>query len=166
MLVEPDWTHLPGQSSVVDRQTWDAERIAAFASACAEVSKAVHPEHLDVAPEVNVYLRRYPDQTDAVQALIAAVKPAMKRASPATRLLVSFNAEVLRGVYGQELAATGCSAVSRRPMLRPKPAIPPLADLVDEVGLTSRPQSAYGKAEDFRPTTCSRSKRRWEISRC
>ena len=111
MLVKVGRTHLPGQSSIANRQTWDAEHIAAFAAACAEVAKAVHPEHLDVAPEVNVYLRRYPDQTDAVQALVVAVKQAVKRASPTTRLLVSFNAEVLRGAMARAPAATARSAL-------------------------------------------------------
>jgi outer membrane protein assembly factor BamB len=147
MLMEMDWTHVPGQAAIAARQEWNPERVAALAAACAELVTTAHPEHLNVAPEVNAYLARYPDQTEAVQAMIAATRSAVEKASPKTRVSISLNVEVLRGLYGNGRYRPLGKLVSSKE--QSNVAVSSLVGLVDEVGLTSRPQSAFGKAEEI-----------------
>jgi hypothetical protein len=147
MLVEMDWTHPPGQNAIAARQDWGRDEVVAFAATCAALAAAAHPEHLDIAPEVNAYLACHPEQADAVQAMIAAVRPAVQRSSPNTKMLISLNVEVLRGLYGNGRYRPLGKLVSSKEQSN----VPVLAlvGLVDEVALTSRPQSAFGKAEEI-----------------
>ena len=53
-----------------------------------QLAGAVKPEHFDLAPEVNVYLARHPEQLPRVLALLTTAAQAVKRASPATKVNV------------------------------------------------------------------------------
>jgi outer membrane protein assembly factor BamB len=146
MLLSLDWLDA-GRASIAapGGATWTAAGIQAFAAACAALAAAAQPAHFDVAPEVNVYLARHPEQAEAVLALVQAAKEAIRKASPATKVLVSLNGEVLAGTYGRG------SYLPFGPLARLKQAklvLPPVVDTVDEVGLTTYPQSAYARGNE------------------
>jgi hypothetical protein len=114
---------------------WRAE----YAKVCRELATA-RPEYFEILPEINVYLTHAPKQRAAVTALVQALAREIHAVSPATRVVVSFNVEVLAGTYGRG---------AYRPfgeLVLPRKAAPgeslAVAAAADAVGLTSYPQAA------------------------
>jgi hypothetical protein len=143
MVLSLEWL-TADRSSVVGGEAqapWAPERLEAFATACRQLAAAVRPEHFDVAPEVNVFLTRQPGRRDAVLQLVQRARQAIPGVSPGTKVLVSFNAEVLSGRYGRGMYLPFGKLPAPRPEERE--GLRSLIDQVDEVGLTSWPQAAH-----------------------
>ncbi len=121
-------------------KAWAPDRLEAFIAACARLAAETKPEYLEVAPEVNVYLARLPQEAATVLQLVHRVRKAVRMVSPGTKVLVSLNVEVLAGLYGKG---------AFRPFGElPRPAgvtadLTPVLAEADAVGLTSHPQSAF-----------------------
>lgn len=114
---------------------------AAFLARCRALAAEFQPDHLDLAPEVNVYLARHPEQVDAVRELLDAAAKEVHAASGKTRVLLSLNCEVLYGRYGQGTTAPfGKLELAGRQDLAP---LKTLLGVVDELGLASCPQSGF-----------------------
>jgi hypothetical protein len=117
-----------------------------FVPICRAVAEAGQPEYLDLAPEVNIWLARFPGAGEEVAALVRAAAGAMKEVSPRTRVLVSLNAEALNGRYGR-----GPS----RPfgLFRAQPganeALEAVLEAVDAVGLTTEPRVGFADPVDY-----------------
>lgn len=123
------------------RGGWTPAEIAAFAQTCAALAEAAQPDHFEVASEVNVYLARHPEEVEQVRALVRAARSAIARVSPHTRVLISYNCEVLGEVYGRtHYFPFGTLPVVKR---NDRQAAITLAAEVEEVGLTTRPQSGF-----------------------
>lgn len=149
MLLSLDWLD-PARARISSGGTgadWTPEGRAAFLDACARLAAAARPDHFDLAPEVNVFLSRSPKQLPAVLALVRDAAEAVRRGSPATKVLVSFNVEVLQRIYGRgPFRPFGSITVRDAPSLE---TLAPLVAAVDEVGLTACPQSAFGTPESI-----------------
>jgi outer membrane protein assembly factor BamB len=128
-------------------ETWTPQETAAFASACAELAAAARPVHLDLAPEVNVYLARHPERWAEVAEFIRQVAGSFGPLSGGTRTLVSFNVEVLTGRYGKgDFVPFG----SPEPLRAQDPRkLQALLESVDDVGLTSQPQVGFRRVGDI-----------------
>lgn len=128
---------------------WTAGGQAEFAERCRALAAAGRPEWFDVAPEINVYLARRPDRLAAAGALLRAVRNAVRQASPATKVVATFNAEVLRGVYGKGSARPfGDLRAAEREGLT---AFLALAADVDGMGLVCRPEAGFKRAGQIGP---------------
>jgi hypothetical protein len=119
----------------------------AFAAACRALAAAAHPEHIDLAPDVNVFLSRHPELLEGVRRLLQRARQAIREASSKTRVLVSINAEVLTGRYGRG---------PERPFGDPDPlraiGLTQLRSVLedgDEIGITTCPQSAFATPADL-----------------
>jgi hypothetical protein len=121
----------------------------ALAALCGRLAAAAGAEWVDVAPEVNVYLLRRPEEAAAIGERVALVAAAVREAAPGSRLLVSVNLEVLAGIYGRGRRPV-FGPIARRE-LRQQPDLRGLVGLVDAVGLTSHPQSGYREGEAPHP---------------
>ena len=119
---------------------------ATFLARCRALAAEYQPEHLDLAPEINVYLARHPEQMDAVRDLLNAAAKEVHAVSGKTRVLLSLNCEVLYGHYGKGTTAPfGKLELTGRQELAP---LKTLLSVVDELGLASCPQSAFPSPED------------------
>jgi hypothetical protein len=128
---------------------WTPVEIAAFAHLCAKLAAVAQPEHFEVGSEVNVYLARHPEEVERVRALIRAARAAVTRVSPHTRVLISYNSEVLGDVYGRThyFPFGDLPTATRKSRL----AALSLAADVEEVGLTTRPQSGFVSPSQIGP---------------
>lgn len=151
ILVSLDWLNRDRSSRLHAEGAggWSGREIQRFAAACAQIADAVRPQHFEIASEVDVYLARNPDALESVRSLIRATRRAVKQTSPDTRVVISFNCEVLGGFYGRtryfpfgELPELTGAARSR---------ISSLADEVEVVGLTTRPQAGFIQAGQMGP---------------
>jgi hypothetical protein len=120
---------------------WNVAQTAAFARACREVAALAKPICFDVAPEVNVYLARHPEQLGPVRALVREARRAIQQVSPDTVVVASFNVEVLRGEYGR----TEYVPYGRFPVPNPADQAEALTlfEELDAVGLTSAPETIF-----------------------
>jgi outer membrane protein assembly factor BamB len=148
MLLSLDWLNktrsaLAGPGAAAE--TWGPAEVQAFAAACGQLAEAAQPAYFDVAPEVNVYLQRFPGQFDTILSLVRAARAAVQRAAPGTQVLVSFNAEVLRKVYGKGNRLPFGALPFYRTV---EPSLAPLVAAVDAVGLTTHLLSAWVRPED------------------
>ncbi|MCC2670379.1 MAG: hypothetical protein K0Q72_2850 [Armatimonadetes bacterium] len=134
----PDRSRLRGPNP---GPTWTPDRIKAFVEAVRAIATGSTPAHFDLAPEVNVYLTKRPAEIETVRSVIRAAAAAVHQASPNTKVLLSFNAEVLSGSYGH----TRHLSLGEMPNLRPDDllAILGLLKEVEEVGLSAFPQSGF-----------------------
>lgn len=125
------------------------ERVEALLSLCARLAEEVEPEYFDVAPEVNIYLRRYPDQARVLQDLIQRARNTVQQVAPSCRVLVSLNAEVALDLYGRMLH----KPYGDLPRTSPETAqvLASLLTLVDTIGISSQPQAAFPTAEQMPP---------------
>lgn len=141
LLLSLDWLD-PTRTTIRGGQTgWSAGDTAAFAALCERLVQEAAPQHFDLAPEVDVYLSRDLKRLSAVRALLQAAVKAVKKASPATKVLISLNREVLARRYGRgAYAPFGKVAFLNR---EEQGQLLSLLDEVDEIGLTSVPQSAF-----------------------
>jgi outer membrane protein assembly factor BamB len=141
LLVSMDWLD-PTRTTIRGGQAeWSERDIGEFAAVCARVAREVGPDHLDLAPEVDVYLARDLNRLSTVRALLRAATAAVKKASPRTKVLISLNREVLARRYGQgNFSPFGKLGFLNRDE---QAQLMSLLDEVDEVGLTSIPQSAF-----------------------
>lgn len=128
---------------------WDAATVRSFADTCARVAAEFQPEHFEIAADVNVFLAYHPTQVEEVRSLLRAASAAIKKAAPGARTVASYNVEVLNGTYGRaryfpfgDVPVQPDAAVQRQLSL--------LAE-VDEVGLTTYPQSGNIGAEQVQP---------------
>lgn len=151
LLLSLEWLNatrsgMVGTSAAV---SWTPEQRTAFAQACAALAAEGKPAHFDVAPEINVYLARHPEQSEGVRLLVQEAKAAIQRRSPGTRVLVSLNWEMVNEKYGYgNWSLFGDVAPPRKAGLTRLQA---LLDAVDEVGFTSYPQSAFRAWTDMPP---------------
>jgi outer membrane protein assembly factor BamB len=121
-------------------------QMAAFTRVCAQVAAVLNPAYVDVGPEVNVYLARYPGQSAAVLELVRRAREAVRRAAPGAQVLVSLNVEVLNRRYGSGRYRP-FGELALRSKVETGELAPILAE-VDAVGLTSHPQSAFTRLGD------------------
>lgn len=141
LLVSLEWLD-PTRTTIRGGQSgWSAREIANFAAVCERLAREVSPQHLDLAPEVNVWLSRDPLRLPAVRALLQTAIAAVKKVSPETKVLISLNREVLARRYGRGSYTPFGRVVF--PNAENQRAILSLLDQVDEIGLTSLPQSAF-----------------------
>lgn len=143
MLLQMDWLDAerdrllaPGAPA-----SWTAAATGKFVDVCRRVAAAVQPDYFDIAPELNVFLARRPDQVENVLELMRSARRAIQGASPRTKVLVSFNCEVMQGIYGKgedRPFGTLNSPPGKEPL-----DLRPLIQELDAVGLTSHPQSAF-----------------------
>lgn len=147
LLVALEWLD-PTRTTIRGGQPgWSAQDIASFAALCERLAREGSPQHLDLAPEVDVYLSRDFRRLPVVQELIRAATAAVKRGSPQTRVLVSFNRELLARRYGQgSYLPFGKLPI---PGEGEQGQLLNLLSGVDEVGLTSIPQSAFNSAAEI-----------------
>jgi hypothetical protein len=139
-LISLDWLDATRSNIRGNQPAWDAKQTAAFVRLCERLAAEVQPEHFDVAPEVNVYLARDSRRLEEVRSLVKAARAAIAQACPTTKVLVSFNREVMGGYGGGKYLPFGQMVLPRR---NQQEELLTLFDTVDEVGLTSCPQSAF-----------------------
>jgi outer membrane protein assembly factor BamB len=140
LLISLDWLD-PTRTTIRGSQTgWNAKQIADFSQLCERLATEASPEHFDVAPEVNVYLGRDLGRMESVRALVRSAAAAVRRASPNTRVLVSFNREVMGGYGRGSHLPFGRVVMPRKSQQAELLAV---FEDVDEVGLTSCPQAAF-----------------------
>ena len=120
-----------------------------YAKVCAQLAGGTRPAHFDVLPEFNVYLARYPEKLPQVRALVEAVVREVHVASSDTRVTASLNCEVASRFYGRgqyqpfgKIDLPGSAALAGA--LR-------VAELMDEVGLTSHPQAGFARSDGVSP---------------
>jgi hypothetical protein len=112
-----------------------------YAETVRALAAAGRPEWFDVLPEVDVYLHRYPDAAPRIRELMVRLVQAVREGSPGTRVVLSFNAELLAGRYSRgDYRPFGILDLPS--LLRPA-QLAELAALADAVGLTTYPQSGY-----------------------
>jgi len=148
LLISLDWL-TPDRGAVRGGGVFNAAWVKQYGSVVEELATAGRPEHFDVAPEVNVYLSRHPEQLEAVRSLIRTAAAMARDGAPHTSVLVSFNVETLAGLYGRNTV----QPFGLLPKLRKDDALATLTLLreVTAVGLTTYPQAGYLTA-DLMPT--------------
>ena len=148
MLITLDWLDARRDKPLTgSRDRWTNRDIAALQTLCGRLVAEARPAHFDAAPDVNVYLARHPEQIGAVTRFLRGVRQEITLQSPGTQLLASFNAEVLRGTYGNgDDLPFGRLAL---PTEERRKAALDLWGLVDEIGLTTFPQSAFHMPADM-----------------
>jgi hypothetical protein len=149
MLLVMDWMDATRSAAVGlgGGRTFAPDRVAAFARACGQLAAIAHPAHFDLAPEVNVYLAHHPERFEAVGALLREAAQRVKEASGGTQTALSLNVECLTRRYGRkEYQLFGPVERSQMPAFA---GLLPLIQEVEEVGLASRPQAAFGRAADL-----------------
>jgi hypothetical protein len=124
-----------------------ANGTTAFAQLCGELAAAGRPAYFDVAPEVNIYLARQPGQRNAVLSLIRAAGEAVRTAYGPAKITASCNLEVLTSRYG--LTEYKPFGKVPRVLKQPTELLPALGEVIDAVGVTSNPQTAYGRPEQM-----------------
>lgn len=127
---------------------WTDATASEFVALCARLAAEAGPAFFDVAPEANVYLRRYPDQMETVLGLLTDARLAIKQAAPGCLVVASLNVEVLLDLYGKGLIRPFGDLPKAAP--QPRAAAEAqlmefarIAGMVDGIGLTLRPQTAF-----------------------
>jgi hypothetical protein len=145
LLLTLDW--LDAQRSEPLGSVLTANGTAAFAQLCGELAAAGHPAWFDVAPEVNIYLARHPAQQNAVLSLIRTAGEAVRAAYGPAKVTASCNLEVLTSRYG----VTEYKPFGQVPrvLTQPSELLPALGEVIDAVGVTSNPQTAYARPENM-----------------
>jgi len=121
------------------------------------------PEHFDVAPEVNIRLARDLSRLGSVCSFIGAAAAAVRRGPTATKVLVSFNREMM-GSYGRGTYFPFGRVVMPRKSEQAE-LLAVFVD-VDEVLLTNCPHSPLLSPPRGPVTTSWRSSRSSIRSRC
>lgn len=142
MLLSMEWldptrTRRLGPSAAAD---WTASEIAGFARVCGKLAEDANPAYFEIAPDINVYLARYPERLATTRQLILTARQAVYKSSSLTKTLISFNVEVLAGTYGRGSYFPYGKVDLPRAAERERLLL--LAADVDAVGLTSCPQAA------------------------
>lgn len=147
LLLSLDWLDSTRTSIRGGQPGWSASEITAFAAVCERLAREVSPQHLDLAPEVDVYLTRDMRRLPAVANLLRAAQAAVKKVAPNTKTLISFNRELLARRYGEGkyLPFGKLVLLKKEEQLQ---LLTLLAD-VDEVGLTTAPQSVFNSPLEF-----------------
>lgn len=141
LLVTLDWLDSTRTTLRRGQAEWTPQEIRAFTAFCERLARETSPQHLDLAPEVDVYLTRDLSRLSTVRNLLRAATAAVKKASPDTKVLVSLNREVLARRYGRgKYLPFGKLAFLNR---EGQAQLLAILDEVDEIGLTSLPQSAF-----------------------
>ncbi|MGV3721487.1 MAG: hypothetical protein ACO1SX_11315 [Actinomycetota bacterium] len=143
LLISLDWL-TPDRSAVRGSSAGAALNpawVREFGTVVEQLAVEGRPEHFDVAPEVNVYLARYPGQLEMVRALVRNAAAMVRDGAPYAKVLVSYNLETLAGLYGRN---TVRPFGSFQKLLR-EDALASLTLLRDvvEAGITRYPQSAF-----------------------
>ncbi len=138
MLLSLEWLDAARGTAGVPTPSDLARRVGALVA-------AARPEFVDLAPEINVYLQRYPDRAAWILEMVRAAAGAARAAAPETKRVVSLNAEVLAGLYGKGPDRPFGQLDMRRH--RDLKVVARLHEMADAVGLTLRPQSAFGPAQ-------------------
>jgi hypothetical protein len=151
MVLVLDWLDLARRArvSAATPGGWSDREITDFARTCAELARAARPDHFEVASDVNVYLALHPGEVERVRKLVRAARAAVARVSPDTKLTLSYNCEVLGGVYGR----THYFPFGDLPEIKraDRQAVLSLAEEVEEVALTTRPQSGFVQPRQMGP---------------
>lgn len=129
-----------------------------FAGRCALLAKTGEPYYFDLAPEVNIYLRRYPERSAAVLELLAGAALAVKQASPGCQVVFTLNTEVLLESYGKGMVYP----YGKLPKgdLKVEPALlAQLVGLADAVGLSTRPYAGFRNAGVLPPDYLLRARK-------
>lgn len=146
LVLELDWLD-PKRAAVagVPGGHWTAAEEERLVKLCSQLASEGAPQYFDLAPEVNVYLRRYPEKTEAVTRMLHRAGAAVREAGSGCRVVVSVNVETLLGAYGKGLEHP--FGILPRPDARAETAyLARLASFVDVIGLTTHPQSAFRNA--------------------
>ncbi len=149
LSLELDWldekrTRVMGAAGI----HWTDAAASDFVALCQRLAEEAGPLFFDIAPEVNVYLRRYPEQLRTVLGVLQDARLAIRQAAPRCRVIVSLNVEVLMDAYGKGLVWPFGELPKAAP--QPREAVKAMllefaqvVELVDAVGLTLRPQAGF-----------------------
>ena len=152
MVLVLDWLSLDRRSRINATAPggWSDREIAEFAHTCAELVRTRQPDHFEVASDVNVYLALHPSEVERVRKLVRAARAAVAAVSNHTRVTISYNCEVLGKVYGR----THYFPFGDLPEIKTadRQAAISLAAEVEEVALTTRPQSGFIQPRQMGPS--------------